>query len=185
MPNTTRGAIPYPTLATIPDVPADLSALALRLDTIIAIDDQGALASRPVSTAGSPGIRGRYYLATDQTPHVLYRDYGTGWDQIGSDARVDYIDTIRTGRVAAAGTISGGTGFTVNKTGTGLYSITFSTPFSAVPIVIATAETVPSIVNIDTLTINGFRALITGSGDWAGPNAARDDAFRFIATGIR
>jgi len=44
---------------------------------------QGALAARPTSTSGSPGIPGRIYVATDQTPHQLFWDYGTGWDAIG------------------------------------------------------------------------------------------------------
>jgi hypothetical protein len=42
---------------------------------------QGTLASRPVSTSGSPGKTGRIYYATDNTH--LYYDFGTGWTDIG------------------------------------------------------------------------------------------------------
>ena len=74
---TTRGAIPYPDAAD-PDMPRlDIQALAEHLADIIAIDDQGPVAGRPVSTPESPGVVGRYYYATDQK--LLFRDFGTGW----------------------------------------------------------------------------------------------------------
>jgi len=53
-----------------------------------AIDGQGSLASRPVSTAPTPGIRGRYYFVTgdpDTTQNNrLWRDMGTSWVEVGS-----------------------------------------------------------------------------------------------------
>lgn len=76
MPETARLALPYPAGTDPADVPADLGALATALDSV-AIDDQGLFADRPVSTPGTPGIRGRFYWATDQG--ILYRDHGTGW----------------------------------------------------------------------------------------------------------
>lgn len=45
---------------------------------------QGTLAARPVSTSGSPGIQGRIYATTDETPRQVYYDYGTGWFQVGA-----------------------------------------------------------------------------------------------------
>jgi hypothetical protein len=64
-------------------VPRDIKALldAIELD---AIYGQGTLALRPTSTPSTPGMQGRFYMATDQTPHALYYDYGTGWDAVGS-----------------------------------------------------------------------------------------------------
>ena len=47
------------------------------LDNLAAIDIQGTLAARP-----APGVRGRYYFATDDGPGRLYRDTGTAWTLI-------------------------------------------------------------------------------------------------------
>lgn len=43
-----------------------------------------------------------------------------------------------TGYIASAGTITAGTGFTCNRTGTGVFAITFTTPFTIAPTVVAT-----------------------------------------------
>jgi len=82
---TSRLLLPYPELTDIADVPADMHELALALDGA-AIYSQGPLVSRPVSTPGSPGIAGRFYRSTDETPSVLYVDTGTGWISVGSIA---------------------------------------------------------------------------------------------------
>lgn len=82
MPATTRWALPYPNLAAVADVPADIQALATALDDV-GKDDQGLLAARPVSTVGSPGKKGRYWWSTDVAR--LSRDNGTGWDDVGGD----------------------------------------------------------------------------------------------------
>lgn len=47
------------------------------LDNLAAIDIQGTLAARP-----APGVRGRYYFATDDGPGRLYRDTGSAWTLI-------------------------------------------------------------------------------------------------------
>jgi hypothetical protein len=95
MATTSRLAIPYPALAgtDIDDVPNWMNQMAVRLDAIIAPTSHGPLASRPVSSGGTPGIADRIYVATDVNPTsvsdaaggtvVLYRDNGTGWDAIG------------------------------------------------------------------------------------------------------
>jgi hypothetical protein len=75
---TDRLGLPYPDLDEGADGPAAIQALAEALDGV-ALVDQGALASRPVSTPGSPGIVGRLYRTTDQTPNRIWFDYGTGW----------------------------------------------------------------------------------------------------------
>lgn len=61
----------------ISDIDAGFQALAEDLDAIIATADSGVLASRPTSTGGTPGKRGRWYYATDTAQ--LFFDYGTGW----------------------------------------------------------------------------------------------------------
>lgn len=82
------------------------------------------------------------------------------------------------GIVAAAGTITAGTGFTVARTGTGAYTVSFSTAFSATPVVIVTcaggvdgaAATGP--VSASSVGVSTF---ITNTGVFA------DEPFHFIA----
>lgn len=85
MANTTRWALPYPVGTDVPDVPLWMNQLAVALDNV-AMDDQGTLAARPVSTVGTPGKRGRYYLVTGDSTAAnngrLWRDNGTGWDEV-------------------------------------------------------------------------------------------------------
>ncbi|WP_272476185.1 phage tail protein [Baekduia alba] len=52
-------------------------ALTGAIDPLLAPVDSGPLASRPPSTAPSPGKLGRHYYATDLG--VTFLDYGTGW----------------------------------------------------------------------------------------------------------
>jgi hypothetical protein len=66
--------------SAVQEIDEGFAALRDDVDDIIATDDQGALASRPVSTVGTPGKAGRYYWATDDL--ALYRDHGTGWTKI-------------------------------------------------------------------------------------------------------
>ena len=105
MGTTARLALPYPELTGAPDVPADIRALALALDNA-AIVSQGTLASRPVSTGGSPGKMGRWYYATDNG--LLYYDFGTGWITINAPGTVDgpagtgTLRTLGTGALQAA-----------------------------------------------------------------------------------
>jgi len=74
--------------------------LAADADGVFAIFAQGTFASRPVSTAGSPGKTGRIYYGTD-TGH-LYYDFGTGWTDIGP-ASTAIADGSITGGPAGAG----------------------------------------------------------------------------------
>lgn len=105
MATTTRLAIPYPALTgtDIDDVPSWMNQMAVRLDAIIAPTSHGPLASRPVSTGGSPGIADRIYVATDVNPTsipdaaggsmVVYRDTGTGWVAVGPFASKFHLGT--------------------------------------------------------------------------------------------
>lgn len=85
MATTPRWGLHYPVGTDAPDVPLWMSELATDLDGV-AMDDQGTLANRPTSTVQSPGKKGRYYFATDDTtggPNgTLYRDTGTAWIQV-------------------------------------------------------------------------------------------------------
>lgn len=78
---TTRAELPYPELPEAADVPLDMKELADRADLVLAMFDQGTLAARPISTAGQPGIKGRFWYATDN--QLVYYDHGTGWIQVG------------------------------------------------------------------------------------------------------
>lgn len=83
MPGTPTTKYALPTLAgTDPISGTDEWAVAAMgaIDPLLAPSDQGVLASRPVSSGGSPGKIGRTYKATDTGQ--LFRDNGTGWDEI-------------------------------------------------------------------------------------------------------
>jgi hypothetical protein len=80
-------------------------------------------------------------------------DYATAWVASASLVAV-------TGRVAAAGTIISGSGFSVNKTSTGTYVITLTTTLAAIPTVVAMSDSptpgtgsqagLPSVVSLST-----------------------------------
>lgn len=83
-----RRGISYPNPATRldpADVPAHIALLVAALEVDV-VYGQGTLATRPVSTPGSPGMQGRIYVGTDQTPMTVEYDYGTGWISIGGVA---------------------------------------------------------------------------------------------------
>lgn len=84
---TSRLALPSPQASEAPNGPAQILALNNVLDPIVALDAQGTIANRPPSTPATPGVRGRYYFATDES--ILYRDNGTGWNAITVAGTVD------------------------------------------------------------------------------------------------
>ncbi|AYQ99256.1 hypothetical protein PBI_CANTARE_36 [Brevibacterium phage Cantare] len=55
-----------------------------KIEQLVAIDKQGLSSARP-----APGVIGTYYYATDTK--ILWRDTGTGWQQVGN--RVDGFET--------------------------------------------------------------------------------------------
>lgn len=65
----------------VSDVDAGFTALADDVDAKLTPYSAGLLASRPVSTPGSPGIAGRVYYVTEFG--LEFRDTGTGWALIG------------------------------------------------------------------------------------------------------
>lgn len=106
---TTKYALPYPTgTDLIKDGDDKIAALANALDAIIATDDAGVLASRPTSSGGSPGKRGRYYWATDVNGGTLYRDNGTGWDVVAPDSPEAAFSTYKTLIERQGANVSGG-----------------------------------------------------------------------------
>lgn len=92
MPTTVgRLALRVPTSGDNPDIPADFLRLATDLSTV-ALDDQGTLAARPVSTVGAPSNKpGRYWYVTgdgDATQNGrLWRDTGAGWVEVMMNSR--------------------------------------------------------------------------------------------------
>lgn len=90
---------------------------------------------------------------------------------------------IITGRVTGAGVIVAGTGFTVNRTGAGSYTITFTTAFAAVPIVLPELVAVSAGRNVQPsgATANGV-TIITFDVP-GGPAVDADFQFLAYATG--
>ncbi len=78
--------------------------------------------------------------------------------------------TIITGQVDSTGAINAGTGFAVDKTGTGTYDITFDVPFATVPTVVACATT-GNVVAVTAASATGFSVTAF----------AADKDFNFIA----
>jgi hypothetical protein len=83
------------------------------------------------------------------------------------------------GEVTSAGAINLGAGFSVTRTGTGAYSVTFTTAFAAIPVVTAQAMlTAGALVSkVASRTASGFTVAVftTTTG------ANTDGAFSFIA----
>lgn len=75
MPNTPRLNLPYPPPTATADVPRDVEALALALDSV-SMFGWGDLAERP-----APGTEGRRYFAVDERREYL--DIGAEWIPIG------------------------------------------------------------------------------------------------------
>jgi hypothetical protein len=87
---------------------------------------------------------------------------------------------ILAGRIGSTGTIVSGTGFTVNHTGTGIYVITFTVAFAAVPVLSvltdysggsATNYLLSNSITAGSVTIQSFNNALT----------AVDTPFHFIA----
>lgn len=85
------------------------------------------------------------------------------------------------GRVSSTGTLVGGSGFTPSRTGVGLYTITFSTPFSQPPsVTLSPTDIINTVMSIGSVTTNAcqIRSYVPTVG-------ASDTGFHFIAIGPR
>ncbi len=109
---------------------------------------------------------------------------GTPNEQILSSAGQAISSNMITGIVAANGTITAGSGFSVNRTAAGIYVITFTSPFSAAPVVVANLldDTSGHFVRVRTVTTSGFTLEVRGT-DFGQPGI--DTAFDFIATAVQ
>jgi hypothetical protein len=79
---TTRVGIPYPEGTDANDVPSFMAAMAAQIDSLMAIDKQGNVASRPTA-ATAPG-----WMWTDTGSGVTSRSDGTTWRAFARDDRV-------------------------------------------------------------------------------------------------
>jgi hypothetical protein len=90
VPGTPTSRLGLPTIDggsdLIPDGDDQINAALQALDAAVATDGQGAAGSRPVSTTGTPGKRGRWYYSTDT--RKLERDTGTGWTRMRTEPAV-------------------------------------------------------------------------------------------------
>ncbi len=82
------------------------------------------------------------------------------------------------GVINGNGTIAGGTGFTVNHAGTGLYDITFTAAFAAPPAIVAMATTEDRTVSATSLLAGSVRIVVESLGSG---NPLVDRPFAFIA----
>jgi hypothetical protein len=92
----------------------------------------------------------------NKIPYPEDTDAPDGPTQIKALAeRLDFLQAVSRGSVKANGEKLSGTGFTVEKTATGKYRMTYSAELPAIPVVVATAAPEPSEV-----TANGDRHAI-------------------------
>lgn len=96
------------------------------------------------------------------------------------------LDNIRrawmlNGQIASAGTITRGTGFTCNKSATGVYDISFSTAFASTPIVVASLSVATGLqqtISVETPATTGVTVKTFNS------TGAADIGFTFIVNAI-
>lgn len=81
---------------------------------------------------------------------------------VSSSGGITSGGTMITGRVNANGTIAAGTGFTVAWNGVSTYTITFTTPFAAIPVVLWQATAGSTQFALTTVTVSGFVAVTQG-----------------------
>jgi hypothetical protein len=99
------------------------------IDPQTAIFAQGTLASRPVSTPGTPGKQGRLYYATDQS--IVYYDHGTGWIAVGAKTPLAELAITPMARAFNSGDIGVTTGGTVLPFNSESYDTGVAAGFSA------------------------------------------------------
>lgn len=85
-----------------------------------------------------------------------------------------------TGQITSTGTITAGSGFSVVHTSTGVYTISFNTPFASPPTVLAVCfnvgTTAVRVASIDSTATGSCVVRVTSGG-----GAATDTAFNFVA----
>lgn len=175
-------SLPYPEGTDfIEDGPAKIQELAEAVDPLLTPFTQGALASRPVSSPGTPGIAGRNYRATDgANAGRVFRDYGTGWEEMTVQRSPEPTLKMIRGTVNSDGTTSEGAGFTSVKNATGAYTVTFTVAFSDAPSVTVAGRQGDWVAILGGLPNVAFQDVATRAAV-GGANA--DSGFCFIAVG--
>jgi hypothetical protein len=112
---------------------------------------------------------------------VVNGDIGVSSANLLVPGGVENLRILR-GRIAGSGIVSSGQGFTVSKTGTGAYTVTFSTPFSTEPSVTATPQIIGARIVTCTSVLLGSAGFRTFDSTTA---AAVDQDFQFIVIGPR
>lgn len=123
------------------------------LDDLTRIKNGGAIKG-PISLNDTIRIGGVNVVAAADGSTIEFVDAATGQVIHPVDPTPPAPGPI-TGQINADGTTAAGTGFASSSGGTGLYTITFTTPFAAAPTVVATAfdstgSRVAHIVSVST-----------------------------------
>ncbi len=139
--------------------------------------------------SGGVGSTGRVGIGTpnpqeklDVVGNIKLGDDGAGASNLFAVGCQDNIRMIK-GYVNQSGTPLGGSGFTSTNIGTGVYQITFTTPFTDPAIVVATPvvfASAPFHLAIANSFATGFQVYMFDLN-----NNATDGAFQFIAVGGR
>lgn len=118
-------------------------------------------------------------ISTDEALRALGTAAGTA--AAGDEASLVWLRRAIVGRVNSGGSILNGSGFSVSRTGTGVYSITFSASMVTTPVVVGAAEAgaAGNVFTIANVSVNGFTAYIN---NWHFGNVtATDGDFAFHA----
>ena len=124
-----------------------------------------------IVTNGTQTFAGNKTFSGTTTASSFKRSGGTPSQILMADGST--TQTIR-GRVNANSTITAGSGFTVSSFAPGSYSINFTTPFTTVPIVVASPEFL-LFCFISNITTNGFNLYTANTSQLI------SSAFSFIA----
>ncbi len=84
------------------------------------------------------------------------------------------------GSVLAAGTLVAGEGFTSAKDSTGLYSVTFTVPFTEVPVIVASTDT----TSPNFIAVSASDEFPTEVRTYNSSGILADRGFSFIAMGV-
>lgn len=90
---------------------------------------------RSFDPANPTVVKAIAYFADDPTPQGFVPSSAV----FGTNGQVVAGGNVITGRVSSAGVLQAGTGFTPSRTGTGAYTVVYSTAFAGIPIVLANA----------------------------------------------
>jgi hypothetical protein len=192
MPNTTpKHALPYP-LPTEPvnQGAANFQALATKLDSEYLIPPGGAAgaylakSSAADFAAGWVPLGGGWVPAGGTPGQVLSKTTGADFDtQWVTPAGGGGGPTTIRGVVSAAGAVSQGTGFTVVKGSTGIYTLNFTVAFAAAPVVVLTVldATGGSQWTANLTSVSASSAVLFIRKNTTGNGSAIDAIFHFVA----